>query len=81
MQIILQSKNQKERQLYVPNVLLLNRLTSFLIARGLEKRKIHLSCKQVSMIAQSIRAVHKRHPDWVLMEAEDAKGEKIKIKI
>ena len=70
MRIILQSKNQKERQLYVPNVLLLNRLTSFLIVRGLEKRKIHLSCKQVSMIAESIKAVHKRHPDWVLMEAE-----------
>lgn len=79
MRIILQSKNQKERQLYVPNVLLLNRLTSFLIVRGLEKRKIHLSCKQVSMIAQSIRAVHKRHPDWVLLEAEPSSGEKMKI--
>ena len=79
MRVILQSKNQKERQLYVPNVLLLNRLTSFLIVRGLEKRKIHLSCKQVSMIAQSIRAVHKRHPDWVLLEAEPSSGEKMKI--
>ena len=79
MRIILQSQNQKERRLYIPNTLLLNRLTAFLIARGLEKRKVHLSCKQISTIAQSIRAVHKRHPDWVLLDAEPSSGEKIKI--
>ena len=79
MQIILQNKDQKERRLYVPNALLLNQLTSFLLARGLEKRGIHLSCEQIRMIAESIKAVHKRHPDWVLMEAEPSSGDKIKI--
>ena len=79
MRIVLQNKTQKERRLYVPNALLLNHLTSFWLARGLEKRGIHLSCKQIRMIAESIKAVHKRHPDWVLMEAEPSSGDKIKI--
>lgn len=81
MRMILHNENQKELRLYVPNTLLLNHLTSFLIGRVLDKRGIHLSCKQIRMIAESIKAVQKSHPDWVLMEAEDAKGEKIKIKI
>jgi len=79
MRIILQNESQKERRLYVPNALLLNHLTSLLLARGLEKRGIHLSCEQIRMITESIKAVHKRHPDWVLMEAEPSNGDKIKI--
>ena len=79
MRIVFQNKTQKERRLYMPNALLLNHLTSFLIARGLEKRGIHLSCKQIRMIAESIKAVHKRHSDWVLVEIEDVNGDEFKI--
>ena len=79
MRIVFQNKTQKERRLYVPNALLLNHLTSFLIARGLEKRGIHLSCEQIRMIAESIKDVHKRHPDWVLVEIEDVNGDEFKI--
>lgn len=79
MRIILQNESQKERRLYVPNALLVNRLTFFWIVRGLEKRGIHLPCEQISMIAESIQAARKRHPDWVFLEAEQANGEKIRI--
>ena len=79
MRILIQNKDQRKHKLYVPNILLLNRLTSFLITKVLEKRKVHLPYKQIRILANDIKDVHKRHPDWVLVEAEQASGEKIKI--
>jgi len=81
MRIILQNKSQKERLLCVPNALLLNRLTAFWIARKLEKRGIQLPYRQIRLIKEQLQNICRQYPDWVLMEAEDAKGEKIKIKI
>ena len=81
MRIVLQNKSQKERLLCVPNALLLNRLTAFWIARKLEKRGIQLPYGQIRLIKEQLQNIGRQHPDWVLLEAEDAKGEKIKIKI
>ena len=79
MRILIQNKDQRKHKLYVPNILLLNRLTSFLITKVLEKRKVHLPYKQIRSFAKNIKTISKRHPDWVLVEAEQASGEKIKI--
>lgn len=79
MLIVFQNENQKERRLYVPNAVALNRVTSVLIARGLEKRGVHLAYAQIREFAECIKAVRKRHPDWVLLEAEPSNNEKIKI--
>ena len=81
MRIVLQNGNQKERRLYLPNALVLNRLTSFWVAKGLQKHGIHLAHGQIRKLAESIKDVQKLHPDWVLLEAEDAKGETIRIMI
>ena len=79
MRIVLQNKSQKERRLYVPNALLMNRLTAFWITRELEKHGIQLPHGQIRRFVQSFKAVRERHPDWVLMEAEPSSGDKIKI--
>ena len=79
MRILIQNKDQRKHKLYVPNILLLNRLTSFLITKVLEKRKVHLPYKQIRLFAKDIKTISKRHPDWVLVEAEKVSGEKIKI--
>ena len=78
MQIIFQN-NQQEKRLLIPNGLLLNRLTAELAAKLLTMRGIRLSGSQIRKLMQDVKAVRKYHPGWVLLEAEDAGGEGIKI--
>lgn len=81
MRIVLQNESRKERHLYVPNVLLLNRLTVFWISKGLERHGIQLPIGQIRQLKKQLQSICRQHPDWVLLEAEDASGEKIKITI
>ena len=79
MRIILQNESRKERRLYVPNVLLMNRLTTLWVSHGMEKHVIHLPNRQIQTLMKIVRQIRLRHPEWILLEAEDPKGGMIKI--
>lgn len=79
MRIVLQNGQQKEKCLRIPNGLLLNRFFSFLLIKTLNKRGIRLTQEQIKPIVASLNSARKRHSDWVLLEAEDGRGEQIKI--
>lgn len=79
MRIILQKERGKPMQIRIPNCLLLNKFAASAAAKQLNKRGISLDCKQLLALAKQMQAARKRHPDWVLLEAEDGGGEKIKI--
>lgn len=79
MQIIFRNKKHKEKHLLIPNGLLLNRLVAEVAANMLTQRGIHLSGRQIKKLMQDLNRVRERQPDWVLLEAEDANGEKFKI--
>ena len=79
MRIVLQNGQQKEKCLRIPNGLLLNSFFSFLLIKTLNKRGIQLTQDQMKPLIKKLKAVRKRHPDWVVLEAEEASGGKIKI--
>lgn len=81
MEIILQKKEQQEKRFRIPTGMLLNRLTAGIAGRKLAKHGGCLSSEQLFKLMQELKAVRERHPDWVLLEAEDANGEKFKIVI
>ncbi len=66
-----------KRRLNLPSALVFNRLTGWLLGRwGLK-----LTWRQWRTLARAVRTCRRTHPDWVLVEVEEADGDHITIRL
>lgn len=72
--------NDKE-VLMLPTCLVINRLTAGFIRKKLRKEGVKLSRKQTVRLIRVFRKYRRKHPEWTLVEATEAGGEHVIVKL
>lgn len=81
MKIVMQKEGRSVLRLKIPLGLLLNRATASAAAGALNKRGVTVAREQLLVLMKEIKAVRRRHPEWVLAEMEDGSGETLRIEL
>lgn len=79
MRIIIKEGAGRELNLSIPTVLMLNRFTAGIIARSARRHGVLLTNAQLRTVFQALRKYRKEHPNWTLVEAEDADRDRVEI--
>ena len=64
-----------------PTCLAINRLTAGFIRKKLRKEGVKLSRKQTVRLIRVFRKYRRKHPEWTLVEATEADGEHVIVKL
>ena len=64
-----------------PTRLAVNRLTAGFIRRKLRQEGVKLSRKQTVRLIRVFRKYRRKHPEWTLVEATEAGGEHVIVKL
>ncbi len=64
-----------------PTGLVINRLTAGIIRKKLRKEGIKLSRKQTVRLIKALRKYRRKHPEWNLVEACEANGDSVIVRI
>lgn len=64
-----------------PTRLAINRLTAGFIRRNLREEGIKLSRKQTVCIIKALHKYRRKHPEWNLVEAREAGGDNVIVRI
>ncbi len=70
-------EGERKRKLFVPMPNCL--LSIWLRSKWMKQFGISLTSQQSRKLLQEVRRCKKRHPDWVLVEVDDASGEQVRI--
>ncbi len=68
-------------RLWLPNWLIMNRLTAQFGAKAIKGKGAAVTGRQINRLFKAIRAYRRAHPDWVLVEVQSCAGEDVYIKI
>ena len=79
MRITLEKGKKALFCLRIPNRFLFNRFIALVAARALQKRGIPITDQQLLTSITNVQIIRTRHPDWVLLEAEDSRQHKLSI--
>ncbi len=77
----MQIKVENKVSLKLPTGLALNSLTACLAPSFFKKYGLNLTRKQCLTLVKALNRYRKAHPEWVLVEVEDHKGEQIRIRL
>lgn len=81
MYITVKERRGKNKGLYLPNGLVLNRLSARIISARWKDKNGNLSGKQLHVLFRAIKAYKKTHPDWKIVEVNSQNGETVEIGI
>lgn len=81
MRIRISETPSKGFSLRLPTKLLLNPLTAPILSRQLKKHGVNLSAKSLRLLIKAVGDYQKTHPDWLLVEVDSAKGERVEIRL
>ena len=69
------------RSFRFPTWLVVNDFTAGILCRKLKKQGLNFTRKQIAVCIREIKRYKKDHAEWNLIEAEDADGKRVVIKI
>lgn len=87
MKIVIKEKDKKAITIRFPTRLALNHLTariatSKLVAKHLPKEDMPpLTYAQLKVLIRAVHEARHRFPDWVIVDVEEADGEKVIVKL
>lgn len=81
MRVIVKAKNGPNLRLILPTGLILNRFAAGWVCKSMEINGMHLSKEQAVTFLQELKRYRRKHRDWVLVEAESANGDYVKVKL
>ena len=81
--MIIKVRSQDGPNLFIPipTGLFCNRLTAGFAAKAMAQNGVTATPAQMVKLFRVIRKVKRRHPDWVLVEAESAEGDRVYVKL
>ena len=65
----------------IPTDAILGRITAAILPRALKDEGITITRKQAYQFLKELRRYKKAHPDWVLVDIQDACGDTVKITV
>lgn len=81
MRIVLKSKRGPNIRLPIPSELVLNRVTAGLVRKHLKECGLTVSKKQTVAFLKTLNRYRRKHPEWVLVEAQSSDGTYVQIKL
>lgn len=82
MRIVVEKAGGRRVDIAFPSRLILNSLTAALAAPILSRRAgARIPISAAAKMAREINRMRRRHPDWYLVEADSADGDKVRIKL
>ena len=81
MRIIIKGHEKPVIYLPVPSGMVLNRLTAGFAQKYLKEYGLDITKEQAASLIGEINRYRRAHPEWVLVEAQSADGEYVKIKL
>jgi len=81
MRILINEGSGEHHDIKIPTGLALNRVTAGFVSVVLKKNGVEISKKQLAGLMKMAKMYKKTHPDWKLLEVDDANGEHVEIVI
>lgn len=81
MRIMIEYYEGRSFRLLFPTGWVCNRLTASFAPKFMKQNGVEITKQQALSLFQELNRCRRRHPEWVLIEAESADGAHIKIKL
>lgn len=79
MRILVKESSGEKHDIRIPTGLALNRVTAGFLSKVCQKNGADISKEQLRALIKVLKDYKKRHPDWKLLEVDDADGEQVEI--
>lgn len=79
MRVIVQEGTGESHDIRIPTGMALNRVTAGFVSGICKKNGVEISKKQLLELIKVVKDYKKTHPDWKLVEVDDADGEHVEI--
>ena len=81
MRIVVKNKGEKDIRLILPTGLVFNPVTALLLPAAAKNHGVRITTRQAMAFVKALHDCKHRFPNWVMVEAEDADGGKVEIKM
>ena len=81
MKIVVKSNEGPNIRLPIPSGLVLNRFAAGFAPKYLKEYGIDITRQQAVAFTKELNRYRRKHPEWVLVEAECSGGEYVKVKL
>ena len=81
MKIVVKSNDGPNIRLPIPSGLILNRFVAGFAPQYLKEYGIDISEEQAVTFINELNRYRRKHPEWVLVEAQSSNGEYVKVKL
>jgi len=79
MRVLVKEENGHKFNIRIPTALALNRVTAGIATKVCRKNGVEITKMQVYSLIKAIKDYKKYHPDWKLLEIEEADGDYVEI--
>ena len=81
MKIVVTTNEGPNIRLPIPSGLVLNRFVAGFAPKYLKEYGIDITKEQAVLFVMALNQYRRKHPEWVLVEAECSSGEYVKVKL
>lgn len=81
MRVIVKNNEGLNLRIPIPSGLILNRFSAGVVQKYLKEYGLNVSKAQAAAFVKALNRYRRRHPEWVLVEAETAGGDYVKVKL
>ena len=81
MKIVVKSTEGPNIWLPIPSWLILNRFAASVAPKYLKEYGIDITKKQAAAFVKALNRYRRKHPEWVLVEAQSSGGEYVTVKL
>ena len=79
MRVIVQENGGENHDISIPTGVALNRVTAGVLSKLLQKNGVVIQKKQLLELMKAVKDYKKTHPDWKLVEVDEADGEHVEV--
>jgi len=79
MRVLVKENSGEKHDIRIPTGLALNRVTAGFVSKVCKKNGADISKEQLRVLIKALKDYKKRHPEWKLLEVDDADGEHVEI--
>ncbi len=81
MKIVVKSNDGPNLRIPIPTGIVLNRFTAVFAPKYLKKQGLNVTKEQAVAFVQELNRYRRKHPEWILVEAQSSDGEYVEIKL
>lgn len=81
MKIVVKSKDGPKLRIPIPTGIVFNRFTAAFVPKYLKKQGLNVTKEQAVAFVKALNQYRRKHPEWVLVEAQSSDGERVEIKL